>query len=280
MHSRQSLLDRWERLLRESGVDSPRLSAQVLLAHVLNISRLDMLLEAGAPVDEAVFQRMETLGKRRAGGEPVAYLTGTREFYGLDFEVNPHVLIPRPETELIIDQMRSTLDPQACLRVLDIGTGSGALAVTCAVLFPRCRVTAVDISREALKTARRNAAAHGVGDRVGFFQGDLVHALRPSSFDLVMANLPYVPMTTKGALSPEVIRHEPHLALFAGQDGLDCYRELARILAGAMKAGALLWCEIDCSQGAAMRDLFGPISEKVGILKDYAGHDRIAAVVF
>jgi release factor glutamine methyltransferase len=280
MHSRKSLLDHWERLLLASGVDSPRLSAQVLLAHILGISRLDMLLGMSSPVEEAVCARMAILGNRRSTGEPVAYLTGSKEFYGLDFEVGPQVLIPRPETELILDHMREALDENACLQALDIGTGSGALAVCGAVLFPRFRVLAVDISLEALKIARRNAVAHDVAARISFVQGDLVQALRLCSFDVIMANLPYVPSVTKHALSPEVALHEPHLALFSGPDGLDCYRELAQNLAGRMKPGALLWCEIDSSQGAVMKDLFTPISNRVRILKDYAGLDRVVSVVF
>lgn len=280
MHSRKSLLSHWERLLLASGVDSPRLSAQVLLAHVLGISRLDMLLEMNSPVDEPACMRMDFLGARRAQGEPVAYLTGSKEFYGLDFAVGPQVLIPRPETELILDHMRETLDKDARLTALDIGTGSGALAVTCALMFPYYRVVAVDISLEALKIARQNAKAHEVASRISFVQSDLVQSLSTDSFDVIMANLPYVPSKTKSALSPEVVLHEPHLALFSGPDGLDSYRGLAKSLAGRMKAGALLWCEIDSSQGAAMKDLFSPFSKKVEILKDYAGQDRIVAVVF
>ncbi|MBU4594898.1 MAG: peptide chain release factor N(5)-glutamine methyltransferase [Desulfomicrobium sp.] len=280
MYSRKSLLDHWERLLLASGVDSPRLSAQVLLAHILGISRLDMLLDSNSPVEEIARKHMELLGARRAKGEPVAYLTGSKEFYGLDFEVSPQVLIPRPETELILDHMRTALDENACLTALDIGTGSGALGVSCAMLFLCFRVVAVDISFEALKIARRNAEAHDVAARISFIQGDLVQALRISSFDVVMANLPYVPLNTKNTLSPEVLCHEPHGALFSGFDGLDCYRALAESMAGRMKAGALLWCEIDCSQGAAMTELFSASSKSVQILKDYAGHDRVAAVVF
>lgn len=280
MHSRKSLLDHWERLLQSSKVDSPRLSAQVLLSHILGISRLEMLLDVHSPVDESVCARMEILGQRRFAGEPVAYLTGVREFYGLDFAVGPQVLIPRPETELIIDQMRETLDQNACLRALDIGTGSGVLAVTGATVFPGLQVVALDISFEALSLARRNAAAHRVSDRVSFVQGDLVQALRLFCFDVVVANLPYVPLATKPDLSPEVVLQEPHLALFSGPDGLDCYRELARTLAGRMKPGGRLWCEIDFSQGPAIAELFAPISQSVRILKDYAGLDRVAAVVF
>jgi len=280
MRSRKSLLDHWEKVLLQAGVDSPRLSTQVLLAHVLGISRLEMLLDTHAAVQDSARMQMEHLCSRRSGGEPVAYLTGSKEFYGFDFEVGPQVLIPRPETELILDDMRETLGPDEHLKALDIGTGSGALAVTCAVLFPCFRVTAVDISHGALQVAKRNAQSQGVASRISFVQADLVQPLRLSSFDVIMANLPYVPSATRSALSPEVVRHEPHLALFSGHDGLDCYRDLAKSLAGRVKAGAMLWCEIDSSQGDEMTALFSAISKRVRILKDYAGHDRVVVVVF
>ena len=280
MHTRKSILEHWEEMLLQSGVDSPRLSAQVLLANVLGISRLDMLLEAGAPVDEPCRLRMNELGRRRMDGEPVAYLVGEKEFYGFTFQVGPEVLIPRPETELIIDRLFESHDRNARLSVVDIGTGSGALAVSCAKLFPNFRVVAVDISPGALKVARKNAQLHNVDDRILFLQGDLLESLRSDTFDVVLANLPYVPLVTREALSREVLLHEPQIALFAGPDGLDCYRALARSLRGGMKDGALLLCEIDHSQGAAMLELFNGISKDVRIVKDYAGLDRLVTVVF
>lgn len=280
MPSRKTILEHWERLLQQSGVDSPRLSAQVLLAHVLGMGRLDMLLDVRAPVDEPCRQRMDALGRRRMQGEPVAYLVGEKEFYGFTFHVGPGVLIPRPESELFLDHLLETLDHDACLQVLDVGTGSGALAVSCASLFPCSRVAAVDISLEALKIARKNALLHDVQDRIVFVQGDLVESVRIDSFDVVVANLPYVPLATKETLSREVLCHEPHGALFSGLDGLDCYRALARSLGGAVKPGALLLCEIDHSQGVAVSDLFSGIAQNVRILKDYAGLDRLAVVVF
>jgi release factor glutamine methyltransferase len=280
MQSRKTILEHWEKLLLKSGVDSPRLSAQVLLAHVLGISRLDMLLEGGAPVDEPCRLRMDELGRRRMAGEPVAYIVGEREFYGLAFHVGPEVLIPRPETELIIDHLLDSLGKGACLKVLDVGTGSGALAVSCANLFPNFRIVAVDISFDALKVARKNARLHNVTDRILFVQGDLVESVRTDAFDVVLANLPYVPLSTRDSLSREVLCHEPEIALFSGPDGLDCYRALALSLRGAMKAGALLLCEIDHTHGQAMIELFSGIARNVRIVKDYAGLDRVAVVVF
>lgn len=280
MQSRKQLLEYWETALRQSGVDSPRLSAQVLLSHVLDLPRLDMLLEITAPVDEACRLRMDSLGRRRMRGEPVAYLVGSKEFYGFSFQVGPGVLIPRPETELLLDQMVARFAPDDPLRVLDLGTGSGALAVACARIFPFAQVVAVDVSLDAIGIARKNAQALEVIGRVAFLQGDLAEALRLDAFDVVLANLPYVPLRDKPALSREVVEYEPGLALFSGPDGLDCYRALALGLAGKMKPGAVLLCEIDGSQGAGMRDLFSPLAERVRIVKDYAEHDRVAVVVF
>ena len=280
MNSRKAVLLHWETLFLQCGVDSPRLSSQVLLAHVLNIPRLEMLLQAGAEVHESSMKQMEALALRRMHGEPVAYLVGFKEFYGLAFHVSPAVLIPRPETELIMDYVLETHDPSVRRTVLDVGTGSGALAVTCASFFPLFEFVAVDISFDALKLARSNAKKHDTMARISFFQGDLLDALRIRSFDIILANLPYVPMITRNELSLEVLNHEPEIALFAGQDGLDCYRRLALSLDGNVRPGTLLLCEIDHSQGLAMMNLFSLLAEEVRIIKDLAGLDRVVAVVF
>lgn len=280
MQSRKQVLEKWEAALLQGGVDSPRLSAQVLLSHVLGLPRLEMLIDVASPVDESCRIRMDALCARRLRGEPVAYLVGSKEFYGYSFRVGPGVLIPRPETELLLDMMTEMFHSDASLRVLDLGTGSGALAVSCANLFPFARIVAVDVSRQALAIARSNALAHGVLGRTAFFQGDLTDAVKTRAFDVVLANLPYVPLRTRSSLSREVIDYEPELALFSGPDGLDCYRSLAQRLAGRMKPGSVLMCEIDGSQGDAMVELFSERAGGVRVCKDYAGHDRLVIVVF
>lgn len=280
MNSRKNLLLHWEGLFQRAGVDSPRLSAQVLLAHVLNMPRLDMLLDAATLVSDADGSEMEQLGSRRLDGEPVAYLVGKKEFYGYEFEVSRAVLIPRPETELIIDCLLETLSRSARGTVLDLGTGSGALAVTCAKLFNAFEVMACDISIEALRVAKRNAVRHSVSDRIVFFQGDLLDGVDIGAIDIILANLPYVPTSTKSTISREVLGYEPESALFAGVDGLDCYRRLSRMLAGKMCPGTQVICEIDQTQGQSMKDMFCPIAEEVRIMKDLAGHDRLVIVVF
>lgn len=280
MSSRREAVALWEGRFAEAGLDSPRLSAQILLAHALNLPRLEMLLDSRANVPETVLATFEALARRRLMGEPVAYLVGHKEFYGLDFEVNPNVLIPRPETELMLDRLTECVVRDAVLRVLDVGTGSGALGVTCATLYPEAAVVAVDVSPEALSTARRNARKHGVQERVGFVCGDLLGALNVGMFDVILANLPYVPERSRSAMSREVLGYEPEKALFAGADGLDMYRRLAAEMKGRAHEGALLLCEIDHTQGTAAAGLFMPIARQVHIERDYAGMDRLAVVVF
>ena len=280
MNSRREIIAFWEARFEAAGVDSPRLSAQVLLAHVLNLSRLNMLLESRSIVPEGAIAAFESLAMRRLQGEPVAYLIGCKEFYGLDFEVNPGVLIPRPETELMVDHLLDMVERDAAFRVLDLGTGSGALAVTCAAMFPHCRVTAADISEKALATARCNARKHGVSDRVAFVRADLVQGIDVGEIDIILANLPYVPEDSRQAMSREVLRYEPWLALFAGNDGLDVYRRLAFGLRGRVREGSMLLCEIDHSQGAAMMELFAPMAMDVSVKKDLAGLNRLVIVVF
>lgn len=261
-------------------MDSPRLSAQVLLAHVLNMPRLDMLLDSTAVVSGPDSGKMKKLGLRRLKGEPVAYLIGEKEFFGYAFEVCPAVLIPRPETELILDCLRESHNTSARKTVIDLGTGSGALAVTCAKLFSAFEVMACDISFDALRVAKRNAVRHGVDDRIFFFRGDLVDAVAIRAFDIILANLPYVPTSSRDSISCEVVGFEPQGALFAGADGLDCYRRLSWMLAGKTQQGAQLICEIDHTQGQSMKDLFGPIAQDVRIVQDLAGSDRVVVVVF
>jgi release factor glutamine methyltransferase len=223
---------------------------------------------------------MAVLAARRLQGEPVAYLVGVKEFYGFEFEVNRSVLVPRPETELMLDWMRPVLDRGERMRILDLGTGSGALAVSCALLNPNAFVTALDVSAQALAIARRNVLRHSVQDRVSLVRGDLVGGVRVGAFDAIFANLPYVPERTRGSMSREVLDFEPGLALFAGEDGLDLYRRLAGDLAGRVSMGTTLLCEIDLSQGSAIKTLFAPIARSVLVQKDYAGLDRLAVVVF
>lgn len=280
MQSRRNILIHWEKAFEQAGVDSPRLSAQVLLAHVLQTARLEMLLNLQAVVTYESQEYMRALARRRIQGEPVAYLVGKKEFYGLEFQVGPGVLIPRPETEMIIDHLLSSYGRDESRKVLDIGTGSGALAVTCAWMFPRFSLVATDVCEAALRVAKVNANTHDVQGRISFVQVDLVEALRVSQFDIILANLPYVPDSMLQVMSMEVRKYEPWGALFAGPDGMSCYRALANGLAGCVAPGTRLLCEIDHTQGQAMAELFQPLARDIRIERDLAGKQRLAVVVF
>lgn len=280
MTSCLTLLKLWEQRFSDQALDSPKLSAQLLLAHILGMSRMDLLLDVHLELEPPYQEQFEVLARRRLKGEPVAYLTGTREFYGLDFFVNPAVLIPRPETELLVDYLRQYCEHDFKGTILDIGTGCGTLAVTCAHYFPKAKILASDLSWAALQVARKNALAHGVHTRILFSQGDLAQHISCEHVEIILANLPYVPESRKETLSHEVAAYEPQSALFSGEDGLDAYRQLASILQNRMVRGSLLLCEIDMSQGAAIKQLFHKFSQEVRVLKDYSSLERMAVVVF
>jgi len=266
--------------------DSPRLTAEVLLAHTLNVSRAQLLAHPERELSEAEQLQFTIAVQRAAEGEPLAYILGHKEFHGLDFLVNQHVLVPRPETELLVDlaveflstRVREGISSE--LKVLDVGTGSGCIAVTLAVKRPQANVTALDISEEALAVAQENAARHGVAQRVTFAKSDLLTALRqlPTHFHLITANLPYI--ATDEARALPVSRHEPLLALDGGPDGLLWVRRLLVDAPRHLHAGGLLLLEIGHTQGQAAQTLAQAAfpAARVQIHQDLAGLDRIISV--
>lgn len=207
--------------LEAAGADTPRLDAEVLLAHVLGCSRAELLAGAGRELPAAVGERFEALLRRREAREPIAYITGRRGFRRLELAVDPRVLVPRPETELLVEVALAAARPRA--RVCDVGTGSGAVALALADERPDLDVVATDRSAAALAVARANAARLGLP--VAFARGDLLAAAR-GPFDVVAANLPYVAERDLAALQPEIAAHEPRLALAGGLDGLALVRRL------------------------------------------------------
>jgi release factor glutamine methyltransferase len=255
---------------------TPRLDAELLLAHLLGWGRARLLAEADAPVAEAVAAEYARLLERRAELVPVAYLTGHKEFYGLEFAVDARVLVPRPETELLVEQAIAwaAKHPRP-LAVADIGTGSGAIAVALAKHLPAATVYAVDLSPAALEVARANATRHGVA--VQFFQGDLLASLPRGQIDILISNPPY---TLLDAIDPGVRRHEPQLALDGGPDGLDVYRRLLRDAPAYLKSPGMLLLELGAGQdtavGALARDAF-PLA-RLHVHHDLAGIARVLAV--
>lgn len=263
---------------RLQNSDTPSLDAQVLLCAVLKVTRAYLLAHPEeALIDEQADQYAAFIA-RREGGEPVAYILGERAFYDLTFTVTPDVLIPRPETELLLERALTFIQAQPGAVVVDVGTGSGALAVTLARHAPTARIYATDISKAALAVARGNAARHGV--TVTFFEGDLLRPIIAAGVmaKIIVANLPYIDTTTLSGLA--VSRYEPHTALDGGADGLDVFRRLLRQVPQVCQPDAVLLLEIGADQGKTVPDLARSLlsPREVEVFQDYAGLDRIVQV--
>ena len=255
-----------------------RLEAQILLAHVLGCTKVDLLVRYDEQPGEGDRASFRALIKRRVDGWPVAYLVGSREFYLLPFEVSPAVLIPRPETETVVSECLGLIKRLAAPTVLDLGTGSGCLAITIAPQKKDAAVTAVDISPDALDVARGNATKNGVAARISFLQGDLFGPIPQGAvFDVVVSNPPYVTPTELAALAPDVRDHEPRLALDGGPDGLAFYRRIAAGVGPFLKPGGWLVVEIGSTQEDAVRTILGnqPGLELGKSIKDAAGLPRV-----
>jgi release factor glutamine methyltransferase len=266
-----------ERLIR-AGIppDQAGIDAEVLIRHVLGWDRAKYLASRHEPLPSTASLPFEAALAERERRVPVAYITGHREFWGLDFDVSPAVLIPRPESELIVEAALTFLsDAEARSRIADVGTGSGCLAVSLAYERPHATLLATDVSENALAIARRNADRHGVSGRIRFARTSFLTEIQ-GSFDLIVANPPYVPRSHQATLSPDVRDHEPAVALFGrGQDGLDDVRELLGQSATLLAPSGRVMMEFGYGQGDAVR----AGAERAGldivdILRDLQGHER------
>jgi release factor glutamine methyltransferase len=272
----------WEaiRRLKAAGVDSPRLDGEVLLGHLLGVSRAALLTHPERSLSPSEEETYYELIRRRARREPLPYLTGHCEFYGLDFLVNPHVLIPRPETELLVEEALIFARALPGLALADVGAGSGAVAVALAVHLPGAIIYAIDISREALAMTGENARRHGVEERIRLLAGDLLDPL-PRPVHLIAANPPYLSAADLEAAPPEVSRYEPRVALDGGVDGLGTIRRLLERAGKALLPSGALFVEIGATQGTAVCELarrnFPGAS--VRLRRDYAGQDRLLVVI-
>lgn len=271
------LLDWTARYLGEKGSEFPRLDAEVLLAQSLECRRIDLYARYLEPAEEEVRQRFRELVRKRVEGCPVAYLVGRKEFFSLEFEVTPAVLIPRPESEFVVMECLRLAKPMAEPTVLDIGTGSGNLVVAIAKQHPGARITSIDRSAEALEVARRNTSRHQVASRITFLEGDLFAPLQAGEqFDFIVSNPPYIPTADIATLATGVRDYEPHLALDGGPDG---YAAFDRLIAGAkdhLKPGGQLIVEIGSPQEEPARDkLLQAGYELADTIHDYSGHPRV-----
>jgi release factor glutamine methyltransferase len=270
---------------RLTASNTPRLDAELLLAHTLGWPRARLLAERDQSVTVAQAAAFGELVARRATGEPVAYLVGHKEFYGLELLVTPATLVPRPETELLVEltlaeaqrMMAGRAAHEAPLRIADIGTGTGAVAIALAANLPEARVYAVDLSAEALEVAGRNVARHGLTGRVSLLHGDLLAPL-PEPVDILVSNPPY---TILAEVAPNVRDHEPRLALDGGPDGAAIYRRLLAAAPARLRPGGAVLLEIGAWQGELVAALLGEHlpDAAVRVCRDLAGHDRVAMAV-
>lgn len=270
----RSALSNASHRLAATGVSGSRLDAEVLLAHVLSVDRAFLLAHPERSLTTPEQRRWQNLLERFEPGEPIAYLTGTKEFFGLTFKVSPATLIPRPESELLVETALELLTADSKQLVADVGTGSGCLAVSLAVSRPNVRLIATDCSPSAIAVAKENALLHRVNDRVDFRTGNLLKPVTDGEqIDLVLANLPY--LTSVDAAAP-ALRFEPRVALDGGSDGLDHYRALLRDIRRLSTPPNTLLLEIDPRQSNAIQALGRAAGYHVRFLADLAGRERIA----
>jgi release factor glutamine methyltransferase len=273
MSAVRDALTRGAARLTEAGVDSARLDARLLLGFAMDIAPENLLVARDMTEEQLAY--FEALISRRESREPLAYIVGQKEFWSLDFEVGPGVLIPRPETETLIEEaLRDFPDRDAPLDIADLGTGSGCLLIAFLESYPNAKGVGIDRSADALAWARRNATRHGVGDRCVLSQSDWATNVAPT-FDVVLSNPPYVTERELAEASPEILRYEPRDALVGGVDGLNAYRELAPVIAGRLRPGGRAYLEIGSTQAEDVTSVLERDGLRVvRIAADLAGHPR------
>lgn len=261
--------------LEKRNIDAPRLTAEILIGHVLSMSRVRLYIDLDRPLNKEELGKIRALIERRLAHEPTQYLVGVKEFYGRPFTVDPRVLIPRPETELLVERVLSGFAKDAAPRIVDVCTGSGCIATTIALERPGATVVATDLSSDACAVARGNVEK--LGAKVEVLQGDLLEPVRQRDpFDVIVSNPPYIASGEIAGLMTEV-RKEPRLALDGGEDGLLLIRRLIEDGRSCLKPGGLLAMEIGETQGAAVRELLTAAGyAEVAIEKDLARHERMA----
>lgn len=267
-----------------AGIEDPRLEAEVLLCHAAGLRREELLARLRDALPQRTGRAFRKLAARRLAHEPAAYIVGHKEFYGLEFACTADALIPRPETELLVETALDWLASRPAARnprpaIADVGAGNGAISVALSVHAPAARITAIDPSRRALRLACRNANAHMVTGRIDFVQGELLAAVR-GAFDLIVANLPYVSTRLYEKLPPEIREHEPALALHAEPRGTALIEALLCQSRGRFRPGGLLLAEHAWNQGRRLREAASaafPASD-IGTKRDLAGRERLLVV--
>lgn len=264
--------------LSKKGIDSPRINAELLLADIIKCKRLDLYLAFDRPLAEEELSKYRESIKRRASFEPLQYITGTVEFYGIELKVNPSVLIPRQETELLVENILKNFSKEANLLILDIGTGSGNIPIALAYYLPNAQITSTDISTEALTLAQENASNHNLSSRIRFMQQDILKEDidKFPLFDIMVSNPPYVSLESFSSLQREIKDYEPKVAVTDGSDGLSFYRVIIQKASPKIKRGGKLFFEIAQGQHDDVKDLMIKNNfSNIEVVKDYQNIERI-----
>ena len=280
----KELLNRSDQFLADKGIESSRLDAEVLMADLLDMERINLYVKYDYPLKSDEIDTYREMIKKRAKRIPVAYITEKKEFMSLVFKIKEGVLIPRPDTENLVEavidycQDNELQSPQ----IIDVGTGSGAIAVSLAHYLSQARVVGVDLSKKALTVARQNMEKHELSERMSILKSDLLKEFikrEIKGIDIIVSNPPYISEEEMEELPPEVKR-EPKTALEAGKEGLDYYRRLIPEAEGVLKNGGKIFLEIGYNQAEAVKNLFGAKWSEVKVRKDYAENDRIISALF
>jgi release factor glutamine methyltransferase len=267
-----------DRLRASPHPERARRDAETLLLHLMQRDRAFLIAHSDEILSAEKAVRYSALIERRLAGEPIQYITGGTQFYGLPFHVDRSVLIPRPETEHLVEKVVSLAEAFPNPRIADVGTGSGAIAIALAHKLPGAQVTAIDLSQQTLAVARANAKQNTVDTRIRFVEGSLLTPVAAETFDIVVSNPPYVPEADRASLSVEVREHEPELALFGGDDGLAIYRQLIPQAAAALISDGFLALEVGCGQHSAVAALLAASGfTQIDFTPDLQGIQRVVA---
>lgn len=275
------ILNRTKVFFEKKGIPDARLDAEYIISHGLQMkSRMDIYLNFEKPLTEAELDVLRQMVARRANREPLQHIIGDTSFRGFIIKCDPRALIPRPETESLVDMAKEALKGIENPFIVEVGTGTGAISIACAKEIAGAKVLATDISEDALSLARENAEANGLGETLAFSKGDLLDAVTATDkIDCLIANLPYIPDGEKGKLQPEVDKFDPALALYGGPDGLTLVRKLLQQTEGKLSAGAPILLEIGSEQAEVLKNEAAnyPWLEFSGIHKDYCGNVRFVS---
>jgi len=260
--------------LRKHNVDEPRLSSELIITKVLNIKRLDIYLQFERELTDEEISKVRSLLKRRSEHEPIQYILGETEFYGLKFNVNPSVLIPRQDTEILVQTAIALIGDKA-LSVLEIGTGSGCIAVSLAHKCRNIKIIATDVSEEVLKTAKENSVFNKVNDRISFIRQDILNESPKEKYDVIISNPPYISKEVIETLDRQVKDYEPLRALTDGGDGLAFYRRINEIIPDILETGGSVLLEIGYDQAENVKAIYEKSLKDIEIMRDYSGNNRV-----